>query len=217
MLDWLKPILGDSYTEETDRKISAEIGKNFVARADFNEMSAAKKKLESDIKARDKQLEDLSNNQGTTDDLKAEIIKLQQQNKDDKDKYDAEVAQIRKDNAVEKALTAAGAKNVTVVRALLADFLTDAKMAEDGTVKGLAAEIESLAKGESTSFLFDTPKADTKQQTFTGMQPGTAGGNAPPAGMDTYENRLAEARKSGNTAAAVAIKREAAQNGVFLM
>ena len=60
MLDWLKPILGDAYTEEVDKKISAEIGKGFVARADFNDLSAAKKKLEDDVKARDKQLEDLS-------------------------------------------------------------------------------------------------------------------------------------------------------------
>lgn len=42
----------------------------------------------------------------------------------------------------------------------------------------------------------------------------------PPAGGEgasSYETRLAEARKSGNTAEAVAIKREAAENGLFLM
>ena len=33
MLDWLKPILGDAYTEEIDSKIAAESGKGFVARA----------------------------------------------------------------------------------------------------------------------------------------------------------------------------------------
>ena len=60
MLDWLKSILGDTYTEEIDKKISAEIGKGFVARTDFNDLSAAKKKPEDDVKARDKQLEDLS-------------------------------------------------------------------------------------------------------------------------------------------------------------
>ena len=27
MLEWLKEILGDSYTEEIDKKVSAEIGK----------------------------------------------------------------------------------------------------------------------------------------------------------------------------------------------
>lgn len=179
MLDWLKPILGDAYTEEVDKKISAEIGKGFVARADFNEVSTAKKKLEDDVKARDKQLEDLSKAQGSTDDLKAEIAKLQKQNKDDKAKYEAEVAQIRMDNAVEAALTKAGARNNKAVRALLAEFLADAKLADDGTVKGLQAEIDTLAKDEGTAFLFDTKAT---QQTITGMQPGTPGGTQPPAG-----------------------------------
>ena len=49
MLDWLKPILGDAYTEEIDSKIAAEIGKGFVARADFNEVGTAKKKPEQDV------------------------------------------------------------------------------------------------------------------------------------------------------------------------
>ncbi len=35
-LDWLKPILGDTYSDELDGKISAEIGKHFVSREDFN-------------------------------------------------------------------------------------------------------------------------------------------------------------------------------------
>lgn len=215
MLEWLKPILGDAYTEELDGKIAAEIGKAFVARADFNEMSTAKKKLEADIKARDKQLEDLSGAQGATDELKAEIARLQAENKQAQEQHEAELAKIRMDNAVEAALTAAGAKNVTAAKALLADFLKDAKMADDGTVKGLTAEIETLAKADGTSFMFEA--AGTQQPGFKGMTPGNPGGNTPPAGTDTYEARLAEARKTGNTAAAVAIKREAADNGVYLL
>lgn len=35
-LEWLKPILGDTYSDELDGKISAEIGKHFVSREDFN-------------------------------------------------------------------------------------------------------------------------------------------------------------------------------------
>ncbi len=215
MLEWLKPILGEAYTEELDSKIAAEIGKAFVARADFNELSTTKKKLEADVKARDKQLEDLSKAQGATDELKAEISKLQAENKQAKEQHEAELARIRMDNAVEAALTAAGAKNVTAAKALLADFLKDAKTADDGTVKGLTAEIEALAKADGTAFMFEV--TGTQQPGFKGMTPGVPGGNTPPAGADTYEARLAEARKNGNTAAAVAIKREAADNGVYLL
>ena len=44
MLSWLKDILGDNYTEDTEKKISQEIGKNFVSKADFNQINTAKKK-----------------------------------------------------------------------------------------------------------------------------------------------------------------------------
>ena len=39
-LDWLKPILGDTYSDELDGKISAEIGKHFVSREDINDKNA---------------------------------------------------------------------------------------------------------------------------------------------------------------------------------
>lgn len=178
MLDWLKPILGDAYSEEIDSKIAAEIGKGFVARADFNTVSTAKKKLEDDLKARDKQLEDLSKSQGSTEDLQKQIADLQKQNKEAKDKYDADLLNIRIDGAAEMALTKAGAKNITAAKALLAKFLADAKLADDGTVKGLDAEINTLVTNESTAFLFNSTK---QTQTITGMQPGTPGGNPPPA------------------------------------
>ena len=44
MLEWLKNILGEDYTDEVDAKVSAEIGKNFVTKADFNQVNTAKKK-----------------------------------------------------------------------------------------------------------------------------------------------------------------------------
>ena len=44
-LEWLKPILGDGYTEEIDKAVSEQIGKGFVARADFNELKESKKML----------------------------------------------------------------------------------------------------------------------------------------------------------------------------
>lgn len=106
MLDWLKPILGDAYTEEIDSKIAAEIGKGFVARADFNEVSTAKKKLEQDVAIRDQQLEDLKKSTGDIDALKQQITTLQTQNADAKTAYEAELAKVKLDAAVEAALTA---------------------------------------------------------------------------------------------------------------
>ena len=178
MLEWLKTILGNNYNEDIDKKVSAEIGKAFVARSDFNEKNEALKRAESEIKTRDAQLESLKNSTGDIEGLKKQITELQKQNATDKANYEAELARVRLDSAVEAALTAAGAKNNTAVKALLADFLKDAKVDESGKVKGLAAEIDTMAKTDATAFLFNT--ADGNGQQFKGMQPGTAGGKTPP-------------------------------------
>lgn len=179
MLEWLKNILGDGYTDEVDAKVSAEIGKNFVSKADFNQVNTAKKKAEDDVKARDQQLEDLKKSTGDAAALQEQITTLQNQNAKAKKTYEAELARVRLDGAVEAALTAAGAKNNTAVKALLADFLKDAKLDDSGVVKGLAAEIDTLAKADATAFLFNT--TDGNAQQFKGMQPGAAGGKTPPA------------------------------------
>lgn len=179
MLEWLKNILGDGYTDEVDAKVSAEIGKNFVSKADFNQVNTAKKKAEDDVKARDQQLEDLKKSTGDAAALQEQITTLQNQNAEAKKTYEAELARVRLDGAVEAALTAAGAKNNTAVKALLADFLKDAKLDDSGAVKGLAAEIDTLARADATAFLFNT--TDGNAQQFKGMQPGAAGGKTPPA------------------------------------
>ena len=173
-LEWLKTILGDGYTEDIESKIAQEIGKGFVSKADFNAVKTQQKKLEDDLKTRDTQLEELKKATGMADELPAQIAALQEQNRKDKQAHEAEVARIRLDAAVDKALTESGARNNIAVKALLAAFLRDAKVGEDGSVKGLAAEIETLAKGESTSFLFD----NTKGAVIKGMKPGEAGDGA---------------------------------------
>lgn len=200
MLEWLKSILGDKYTDDVDAKISAEIGKNFVTKNDFNAANAAKKKAEDDLKARDVQLETLKSSTGDLDALKKQIEDLQKQNATDKANYEAEIQKMQLDNIVETALTAAGAKNNKAVKALLAEFLADAKISADGTVKGLAAEIETLTKNAETAFLFKGK--DEAQPHITGMAPGTPGGNPPPAGGNeppkTYEEACARLAQDPN-------------------
>ena len=117
-------------------------------------------------------------------------------------------------NAVDTALRDAKAIQPETVKPLLSAFLEKATLAEDGTIAGLADEIAKLAKAEGTSFLF---------QAQTNIPPMIAG--ASPVGVVTttpdvktvgYETRLSDARKAGNAALVVAIKREAAADGVQL-
>ena len=53
MLDWLKEILGESWTDEIDKKVSDEIGKGFVSRSDFNTKNEELKTAKATLKERD--------------------------------------------------------------------------------------------------------------------------------------------------------------------
>lgn len=127
--------------------------KGYVPKTRFDEVNAAKKAAEDTVKERDKQLEDLKKASGDSEALKAQIAQLQADNKAAADKYAAELKAVQINSAVEKELTAAGAKNLKAVKALL-EGLDKAEL--DGeNVKGLADQIKKLKAAEDTKFLFN--------------------------------------------------------------
>lgn len=172
MLEFLKSILGENYTEELDQKISEEVGKAFVSKNDFNS-------------------------------AKAELKSVKEQ-----------LAQMKVDYAVEKALTGANARNLTAAKALLAPFLKDAKLGDDGNVSGLDEAVKQLCEGEDTAFLFGSQKQEGIQ--VAGAKP--ASGMAETSGTkeSDYQARWTEAMKAGNTISAIQIKREALAEGITL-
>lgn len=148
MLDWLKGILGDAYTDEVDQKVSAEIGKHFVAKTDFNTLNETKKGLEEQIADRDQQLEELKKVDASA--LQAEIDRLQGENKTASEKFEKQVADMKFDYALERALAGAKARNVKAVKALI-----DAeKLKLDGDqITGLSEQLEQIKK--DSGYLFD--------------------------------------------------------------
>lgn len=201
MLEWLKTLLGAAYTPEIDTAVSQEIGKGFVARADFNAKTAKVTELETEVtqlkdtvKTRDTQLEDLKKSNGDNAELKKQIEDLTQKNKDDKATYDKELASVKLMAAVDAELSAAGAKNNTAVKAVLADFLKDAKIVDGkitATVGGesitLANKVEALKKDTTTDFLFGTVAK------YDGWKPGEGGdGKKPGEGKKPSEMSYSE-------------------------
>lgn len=141
-------------SDEVIDKIMAENGN------DINGLKAKQTELESQINdyktqvsERDKQLEALKKSAGDSESLKEQINKLQEENKQSAEQYEAKIKQMGIENAITLALTNAKAKNAKAVRALL-----DLENAElDGeTVKGLDKQIEKLK--ESDAYLFDGEK-----------------------------------------------------------
>ena len=200
-LQWIKDILGDAYTEEMDAKVSAALGERFVSRADFNaknsrvtELETQVGKLEEQAKTHATSLADLKKLTGDNETLTKKIGELEEQAKTDKAAYEKELAQVKLVAAVDAELTAAGSKNNTTVRAILADFLASAKVV-DGKVTGkvggenvtLAARIEALKKDTATDFMFGTV-------TREGWKPGEGGdgGGKPAGGKKPSEMSYAE-------------------------
>ena len=123
-MDWLKELLKKAGIEEEKvdgviSDISKELPKYFIPKDKYNEVAEAKKKLETDIQERDNQLEQLKNAAGNSEELKAQIEQLQAENQKAAEEWQAKMAQMQLDFAIEKALAAAKAKNPKAVKALL--------------------------------------------------------------------------------------------------
>ena len=150
----------------------------------ITELKQERDGLKTQVSERDTQLEGLKKNAGKVEDLEKQISDLQEANKASDAAHKAELKQLRIDNAVDRALSAAGAKNAKAVRALL--NLEKAELADDGTVKGLSDQITALQKAEDSSFLFQTQTA-AKPPKIKGAQPGQSSYDSPAEASVTRE------------------------------
>lgn len=153
-MDWLKEILKKAGIEEGKLDsvigdINKELPKYFIPKDKYNEVAEAKKKLEADIQERDKQLEQLKNAAGNSEELKVQIEQLQAENKKAAEEWQAKMSQMQLDFAIDKALTAAKAKNAKAVKALL--DMENVKLDGDKLL-GLDDQLKAIK--ESDAYLF---------------------------------------------------------------
>lgn len=162
---------------EKAAKASEEELKGFVPKARFDEVNEARKHAEESVKERDRQIDGLKASAGDAEKLKLQIEQLQQQNKERESAHAAEIRQLKLDNAVDSALTAAKARNLKAARALL--DLGNAELAEDGTVKGLAEQIRKLAEAEDSKFMFEASDGKPKLRGAKAGEDGIDDGDKP--------------------------------------
>lgn len=203
-------LLAMGLTEDQAKNVMDRLDGDFVTKTRFNEINEELKTAKKSISDRDKQLEDLKKSAGDNTALTQQIADLQRANADQQKAHDEEIKALKFNNAIDLALTAAKAKNVKAVRAMLDD--TKMKLGDDGTLTGFEEQIEALKKSDGYMFEVD----QTQQQQFTGFQPGSSG-MIPNSKQAGYEARLADARKNNNNLEVIKIKQEAANDGVVLM
>lgn len=161
MLEWLKNILGDSWTEDIDKKISAEIGKGFVAKADFNAVNEAKKAAETQLADANKTIAgykemDIDAIRQSAADWQA---KAEQAQKD----ADARVAAVQFDGELDNEITKAGGRNPKAIKALLdVDTLRGSKDRRTA----IASALDALKQGEG--YLFSSGETPPRYAAGTG-------------------------------------------------
>lgn len=105
--------------------------------------------------------------------------KLEDDLKDLQTKYDTDTANIRRDAAIDLALTKAHARDPQLTRAALS--MDDIKIGTDGKITGLDAQVESLKKDKA--WLFEEESQSDKNDPKGGNpNGGQGGGYTPPAG-----------------------------------
>lgn len=182
-MDWLKELLEAQGLEAEQvtaivESYKTESPKHVVPKSVFNNTSAELKAAQDSLAERDKQLNDLKDKSKDEDsDLQAEITKLQKENKEAKERHEAELTAAKFENAIEVAIITSKAKNAKAVRALLdADTL---KLEDDGTVKGITEQLDALK--ESDAYLFGNDKPVGKTPPSGGLP-----------GDDSYAKSFAE-------------------------
>lgn len=139
--------------DDVIQKILTDQGNKFVPISRFNEVNEAKKALEGQITDRDSQLKELKKAAGSSDDLKAQIEKLQKENADQKSVYDKQIQNMKIDGIVNAALSSAKAKNTNAVKAMLK---LDKYELDGDKVKGLDEAIASVKKDNPWAFNAET-------------------------------------------------------------
>lgn len=199
-MDWLKELLKKAGVEETQidsivGEVNKEIPKHFVAKSQYNDLSEAKKKLETDLTERDKQLETLSKTAGASEELKKQIETLQAENKAAKDKYDADMKDLQLGTAMKLALSGK-VHDPDIVSGLLDK--SKIELDDNGNIKaGLDDQIKALQ--ESKAFLFVPEKSDAPA--FKGFRPFDGASPSEGSGSNIGKMLAQQSKQAGNDTA----------------
>lgn len=178
----------EGMTEELATKIaeqSAEELKGMIPKSRLDEVIKERDTAKNDHAEVLQQLGALQKESGDVQSLKDKIATLENDAKESAKTHAAEIQTMKINNAVDFALMGAKALNAKAVKALL--NLEGAELAEDGTVKGLADQIEALKTADDSKFLFGS-----STPTMKGAKTGESGNDDGDKGVDTSKMTYSE-------------------------
>ena len=160
-----------------DAQFEVELNKalpeDWIPKSKYNELNESKKLSDENLKKANATLEELKGKAGLSEEYKAQIDALKTEAKKAEEAHKATITQMKRDSAIESALTSAKARNTKAVRALL----DEGKLVlnDDGTLSGINEQIEAVKK--DNAFLFDSSDDDNGGGNGGGRMPFFGGSN----------------------------------------
>lgn len=199
-------LIAAGFTEEQATKImemhQSAINGHYVPKATFEAEREKSKSLTAQVAERDKQITELGTFKGTAEQLQSRVAELEKENKEAKEKFDADLLQSQKDAAIRLDISG---------RVIDADDvipkLDQSKIVfKDGkVVSGLTEQLDELQKTKPHYF-------KQEQSGDSGLPKGWLFGTTPPDSSEgggddqktdaqKFGEMLAASKKSGETAA----------------
>lgn len=195
-MEWIKKLLekhtkdGVVNQEELIKDINKEFPNHAVPKEQYNTLADTKTKLETDIKERDTQLEDLKKVDAKG--LQTEIERLQGENKAATEKYEKDLKDLQLNNAIKLALNGKVHDEDIAAQLIKKDELV---LSEEGKVVGLDEQVASLKEGKAFLFKEET----TDPNTNTDPKPGFKVGNPPATNIEATNNAVSAAFGNAKT------------------
>ena len=132
------------------------------------ELEAYVPKTEKDIRTRDKQLEELKKASGSNEELQKQITDLQAENKATKEKYEADMKELKLTTAIKLAI-GDSAHDVDLVSGLIDK--SKLLLGDDGKVTGLEEQVKALKEGKAFLFKDSAPAVSRQGSGKPGYKP----------------------------------------------
>ncbi len=187
MLEWLKEILGDGYSEDVDKQVSAEIGKRFVSKNDFDTKN-------TELKGVKAQLDDANSTIQSYKDMDIDGIKQaaadwETKYNDDTQKLKDDLAAANYGFAVKEAVSGLKFSSESAKKTFVAD-LTEKKLTlQDGKLLGLEDFTKAYQEADPGAFV---PEDDDHTPIFSR---GTGGSSGQGGGQMSMKDAIAAAMK----------------------
>lgn len=158
MIEWMKEILGDAYTEDIDNKITARLTADYAPKADLEAANTAKSEAEAALAAANDKYKDVD-----IDALRADAEKYKAEAAQARKDADERVAAVQFDGKLDAAITAAHGRSAKAICALLD---VDTLKGSDKQDEAITAALAALQK--DSGYLFESGETPPPYAAGTG-------------------------------------------------